>query len=63
MNFLAEQFKPGQAQQEGRYTFNVGQTIELGGKRQRRIDSARAVTQVASYCQNPVRDHTGRCGA
>lgn len=49
MNFLAEQFQPGQSQQDAQYTVNVGQPIELGGKRQRRIDSARAATQVATY--------------
>ncbi len=42
MNFLAEQLRPGQAQQDAQYTINVGQPIELGGKRQRRVDSARA---------------------
>jgi cobalt-zinc-cadmium efflux system outer membrane protein len=49
MNFLAEQLRPGQSQQDAQYTVNVGQPIELGGKRQRRIDSARAATQVATY--------------
>jgi len=49
MNFLAEQLQPGQSQQDAQYTVNVGQPIELGGKRQRRIDSARAATQVATY--------------
>ncbi len=58
MNFLAEQFKPSQAQQEGQYTVNVGQTIELGGKRQRRVDAARATTRVASYQLEDVRRQT-----
>ena len=58
MNFLAEQFKPGQAQQDGQYTVNVGQPIELGGKRQRRIDSARATTRVAGYQLEDVRRQT-----
>ncbi len=58
MNFLAEQFKPGQAQQEGQYTLNVGQPIELGGKRQRRIDSARAATRVAGYQLQDVQRQT-----
>ncbi len=49
MNFLAEQLRPGQSQQDAQYTVNVGQPIELGGKRQRRIDSARAATQVTTY--------------
>ena len=44
-NFLAEQFGGGSAAQT-QYTFNVGQPIELGGKRQRRIDSAKAATRV-----------------
>jgi len=55
MNFLAEQLRPGQAQQDAQYTINVGQPIELGGKRQRRIDSARAATQVATYQLDDVR--------
>lgn len=58
MNFLAEQFKPGQAQQEGQYTVNVGQPIELGGKRQRRIDAARAATKVAGYQLEDLRRQT-----
>jgi outer membrane protein, heavy metal efflux system len=44
-NFLAEQFGGGSASQT-QYTFNVGQPIELGGKRLRRIDSAKAATKV-----------------
>jgi cobalt-zinc-cadmium efflux system outer membrane protein len=55
MNFLAEQFKPGQAQQEGQYTVNVGQPIELGGKRLRRVDAARAATRVTAYQLEDVR--------
>lgn len=55
MNFLAEQLRPGQAQQDAQYTINVGQPIELGGKRHRRIDSARAATQVAAYQLDDVR--------
>ncbi len=58
MTVLTEQLKPGQAQQEGQYTVNVGQTLELGGKRQRRIDSARAATQVAGYQLADVRSQT-----
>jgi cobalt-zinc-cadmium efflux system outer membrane protein len=49
MNFLAEQLRPGQSQQDAQYTVSLGQPIELGGKRQRRIDSARAATHVATY--------------
>ena len=47
-NFLAEQFGGGSAAQT-QYTFNVGQPIELGGKRQRRVDSAKAATRVTGY--------------
>jgi outer membrane protein, heavy metal efflux system len=55
MNFLAEQFKPGGSQQDTQYTVNMGQPFELGGKRGRRIDSARAATQVASYQLEDIR--------
>jgi len=55
MNFLAEQFKLGQSQQDAQYTISVGQPIELGGKRQRRVDSARAATQVAANQLDDVR--------
>ncbi len=57
MNFLAEQFGGGAASQT-QYTVNVGQPIELGGKRQRRVDSARAAIQVASYQLEDVRRQT-----
>src|SRR3984893_1113572 len=46
--FLAEQFGSGSAHQT-QYTLNVGQTIELGGKRQRRVDSAKAATKVTGF--------------
>ncbi|HEX6775298.1 MAG TPA: TolC family protein, partial [Methylomirabilota bacterium] len=46
--FLAEQFGSGNVAVT-QYTFNVGQPIELGGKRQRRIDSAKAATKVTGY--------------
>jgi outer membrane protein TolC len=46
--FLAEQFGGGSAALT-QYTFKVGQPIELGGKRQRRIDSAKAATKVTGY--------------
>jgi cobalt-zinc-cadmium efflux system outer membrane protein len=55
MSFLAEQLKPGQAQQDGQYTVNVGQPIELGGKRLRRVDAARAATRVTAYQLEDVR--------
>src|SRR5215467_12508447 len=55
MNFLAEQLRPGQSQQDAQYTVNVGQPIELGGQRGRRLDSARAATQVAGYQLEDIR--------
>ena len=47
-NFLAEQFGSGNVAVT-QYTFSVGQPIELGGKRQRRIDSAKAATKVTGF--------------
>jgi outer membrane protein, heavy metal efflux system len=47
-NFLAEQFGSGSVAVT-QYTFSVGQPIELGGKRQRRIDSAKAATKVTGF--------------
>jgi len=52
--FLAEQFGSGSVAVT-QYTFNVGQPIELGGKRQRRIDSAKAATRVTDYELTDVR--------
>jgi outer membrane protein, heavy metal efflux system len=49
MELRAEQLRPGQSQDIAQYTVGLGQPIELGGKRQRRVDSARAATQVATY--------------
>ncbi|HTY77958.1 MAG TPA: TolC family protein [Candidatus Bathyarchaeia archaeon] len=46
--FLAEQFGSGNVAVT-QYTFSVGQPIELGGKRQRRIDSAKAQTRVTGH--------------
>ena len=40
---------PGGSAEHSPYTFTVGQPIELGGKRQRRIESAKAATRVTSY--------------
>jgi cobalt-zinc-cadmium efflux system outer membrane protein len=55
-NFLAEQYRlPDTSPQ---YTLNVGQPIELGGKRERRIDSARAATRVAGHQLEDVRRQT-----
>jgi outer membrane protein, heavy metal efflux system len=48
-NFLAEQFAGASDASQSQYTFSVGQPIELGGKRQRRIDSARAATRVTGH--------------
>ena len=48
-NFLAEQFGGGSSASQTQYTINIGQPIELGGKRQRRIDSATAQTKVTSH--------------
>ena len=47
-NFLAEQFGSGNVAVT-QYTFSVGQPIELGGKRQRRLDSAKAATKVTGF--------------
>src|SRR5713101_5720700 len=47
-NFLAEQFGGGSVSQT-QYTISIGQPIELGGKRQRRIDSATAQTKVTAH--------------
>ncbi len=53
-NFLAEQFGGGSASQT-QYTVSVGQPIELGGKRQRRLESARAATRVTGHELDDVR--------
>jgi len=50
--FLAEQFG---SQGQPQYTFSVGQPIETGGKRARRIESARAATRVTGYELEDVR--------
>src|SRR5262249_56371503 len=49
--FSAEQLTPGGSSGAAipQYTVSVGQPIELGGKRQRRVDSARAATRVTGY--------------
>lgn len=54
-NFLAEQFGGASDASQVQYTINVGQPIELGGKRQRRIDSARAATRVTGHELDDVR--------
>jgi outer membrane protein, heavy metal efflux system len=48
-NFLAEQFGGASSASQTQYTVNIGQPIELGGKRQRRIDSATAQTKVTTH--------------
>lgn len=48
-SFLAEQFAGGSDASQTQYTFSVGQPIELGGKRQRRVESARAATRVTGH--------------
>jgi cobalt-zinc-cadmium efflux system outer membrane protein len=45
---LAEQLG-NRATDPGQYTVNVGQPIETGGKRRRRLESARAATRVTSW--------------
>jgi outer membrane protein, heavy metal efflux system len=49
--FRGEQFTPGGSSGAAitQYTLSIGQPIELGGKRQRRVDSARAATRVTGY--------------
>jgi len=54
-NFLAEQFGGASDASQTQYTLSVGQPIELGGKRQRRIDSARAATRVTGHELDDVR--------
>ena len=53
--FLAEQFAGASDASQVQYTFSVGQPIELGGKRQRRLDSARAATRVTGHELDDVR--------
>jgi len=50
--YLAEQFG---SQVSPQYTVSIGQTIETGGKRGRRIESARAATRVTSFELEDVR--------
>src|ERR1700737_1079501 len=54
-NFLAEQFGGASDASQVQYTFSVGQPIELGGKRQRRLESARAATRVTGHELDDVR--------
>src|SRR5215831_10431691 len=49
--FRAEQLTPGGSSGAAipQYSVSVGQPFELGGKRERRVDSARAATRVTGY--------------
>src|SRR5262245_46289493 len=49
--FSAEQLTPGGSSGAAipQYTVSVGQPIELGGKRARRVESAKAATRVTGY--------------
>ena len=55
--FLSEQH-PGGSAAIPQYTISIGQPIELGGKRQRRIEAAGAATQVSTYQLDDVRRQT-----
>ena len=55
-SFAAEQF--GSSNVDTQYTVAIGQPIELGGKRQRRIDAAQAATRVTGYQLLDVRRQT-----
>jgi len=48
-SFLAEQFGGATSASQTQYTLSIGQPIELGGKRGRRVESARAATRVTGY--------------
>src|SRR5262249_34887536 len=52
--YLAEQFGGGSAALV-QHTFSIGQPIELGGKRQRRLESARAATRIGGHELDDVR--------
>ena len=52
--YLAEQFGGGSAALV-QHTFSIGQPIELGGKRQRRLENARAATRVSGHEFEDVR--------
>ena len=53
-SYSAEQFGGGSTAQP-QHTMILAQPIETGGKRQRRIDSARAATRTTGYELNDVR--------
>ena len=48
-SFLAEQFGGASSASQTQYSLSIGQPIELGGKRGRRVESARAATRVTGY--------------
>ncbi len=54
-NFLAEQFGGASDASQTQYTLSIGQPIELGGKRQRRLESARAASRVTGHELDDVR--------
>ena len=54
LSFLADQYGGG-SQNPVEYAVTISQTLELGGKRQRRLDSARAATRVAGHDLAEVR--------
>ncbi len=54
MSYSAEQF-PGNGDATIQHTASISQLIETGGKRRRRIESARAATRVAGYDLAEVR--------
>ena len=56
MNFLVEQINLSGTTPQ--YTVNIGQPIELGGKRRRRIQAAEATTEVTSWQLEDVRRQT-----
>src|SRR6266403_1085307 len=58
-NFLAEQFGGASSASQTQYTLSIGQPLELGGKRQRRVESARAATRVTGHELEDVRRQIG----
>ena len=56
-NFLAEQHPSGSAAVP-QTTVSIAQPLELGGKRQRRIESAKAATEVSGFQLEDVRRQT-----
>ena len=48
-SFLAEQYGGASSASQTQYTLSIGQPFELGGKRERRVESARAASRVTGY--------------